>query len=317
MLSTKEKQLGKTRDEISTKLKMALVAKTTLDNHAIHRPEQLDILRTQVATQRAQIQKVQTGESGLLIDWVMDSSTKLLYENIQDLEKQVAGFDQAEFAKIKASYEQKRAEASKIDQQYGAVNEKIKYLNHRTEKITVVLAELDKAKNYLGMIEQIGHTYSRDGPVATSIRSWALNTIALKTSEYLEMLNTKIHRISLAEKTRDVSITCYSKNTPIDIDSLSGGEQISVSLALRLGMAQLLGTSSLDFMILDEPTTHLDSERRRALVRVLSQLSDISGAHGHLQFIIITHDAEIFDDSAVEKIYKFESTDDGTLVTLL
>jgi len=34
-----------------------------------------------------------------------------------------------------------------------------------------------------------------------------------------------------------------------------------------------------------------------------------------MQFIIITHDAEIFDDSSVENIYKFESAPDGTTVS--
>jgi exonuclease SbcC len=132
------------------------------------------------------------------------------------------------------------------------------------------------------------------------------------------MLNTKIHRIALSEKTRDVTITCYSKNTVIDIDSLSGGEQVGVALALRLGMAHLLGSSNLNFVILDEPTTHLDEQRRKSLVRVLSQLSDISNNLSEpLQFIIITHDAEIFEDSTVEKIYKFESSPDGTKVSLL
>jgi len=106
-----------------------------------------------------------------------------------------------------------------------------------------------------------------------------------------------------------------SERPIIDIDPLSGGEQVSVALALRLGMAHLLGSSNLNFVILDEPTTHLDSERRRSLVRVLSQLSNISnGTTGPLQFIIITHDAEIFEDSSVEKIYRFESSEDGTRV---
>jgi exonuclease SbcC len=36
-----------------------------------------------------------------------------------------------------------------------------------------------------------------------------------------------------------------------------------------------------------------------------------------MQFIIITHDSEIFEDSTVEKIYKFESTEQGSKVTAL
>jgi exonuclease SbcC len=82
-------------------------------------------------------------------------------------------------------------------------------------------------------------------------------------------------------------------------------------------MAKLLGSSNLNLMILDEPTTHLDAERKKSLVEVLSQLSSISNSEMPMQFIIITHDAEIFEDSTVEKIYKFESTEAGSKVFAL
>jgi exonuclease SbcC len=156
--------------------------------------------------------------------------------------------------------------------------------------------------------------FSRDGPVATSLRSWALNTISAKASEYLTLLNTKIQRIALSEKSRDISIACFSKNEVLELESLSGGEKVSVALALRLGMASLLGASNLNLMILDEPTTHLDAERKKSLVGVLSQLSNISSSETRMQFLIITHDAEIFEDSTVEQIYKFESTEQGSKV---
>ena len=153
--------------------------------------------------------------------------------------------------------------------------------------------------------------------MATSLRSWALNTISVKASEYLALLNTKIQRIFLSEKIRDVVITCYSRNEVLELESLSGGEQVSVALALRLGMANLLGASHLNLIILDEPTTHLDAERRKSLVAVLSQLSNFTNVGAPMQFIIITHDSEIFEDSTVEHIYKFESTEQGSKVTAL
>ena len=89
-----------------------------------------------------------------------------------------------------------------------------------------------------------------------------------------------------------------------------------MALALRLGMAHILGASNLNFIILDEPTTHLDEERRKSLVNVLSQsfeanLGSIS------QFIIITHDSELFENSNVDMIYNFESSAEGTKVTPL
>ncbi|MFB5628090.1 MAG: SbcC/MukB-like Walker B domain-containing protein, partial [Nitrosarchaeum sp.] len=109
----------------------------------------------------------------------------------------------------------------------------------------------------------------------------------------------------------------YSKNEILDLESLSGGEQVSVALALRLGMASLLGASNLNLMILDEPTTHLDAEHKKSLVSVLSQLSNITNVGKPMQFIIITHDAEIFEDSNIEKIYKFESAEQGSKVIII
>jgi exonuclease SbcC len=320
-LEIKKQQWISQKREISEKLQKAIAARSTLDAHSIQNMRQIEAIRIEVEAQKTQI-KIPTSvntEGGLLQFASIDSHTRTLYETISDLEKQVFGFDQSKFEKLKIDLEKKRKEISQIDQSYGAITEKIKRADERIIKINSILIELGLVKKYLLQIDDIqSSVYDRDGPVATSLRSWALMTISAKASEYLDTLNTKIHRIELSEKARDITITCYSKNNPIDIDSLSGGEQVSVALSLRLGMAHLLGASNLNFIILDEPTTHLDGERRRSLVRVLSQLSDISnGVRGPLQFIIITHDAEIFEDSSVEKIYKFESSENGTKVTLL
>lgn len=318
-LDAQRHELQQLEKETLEASKKAAAAKATLDAHAIQRADQLGAILQEVETQKAQIQKIPlviTTSGGLLEASEIDSHARILYEKIETLQKVIIGFDPTEFARLKSELESKKKEQSKLDQEYGAITEKIAHATQRTEKLGTILQELGHVKEYLGKIDEIQDiVYNRDGPVATSLRSWALSTISAKSSDYLAMLNTKIHRIMLSEKARDISITCYSKNTLIDIDSLSGGEQVSVALALRLGMAHLLGSSNLNFVILDEPTTHLDSERRRSLVRVLSQLSNITnGTTGPLQFIIITHDAEIFEDSSVEKIYKFESSEDGTRV---
>ncbi|HEY8109644.1 MAG TPA: AAA family ATPase, partial [Candidatus Nitrosotenuis sp.] len=316
-LEQKKLEMSREKRECSEKLQKAIMAKSTLDAHSIQNMGQIEAIRSEVEAQKSQIKISSTvnTEGGLLQFASIDSHAKTMYETISYLEKQVSGFNQKEFEKLKTDLEQKRKEISQIDQRYGAITEKIKRADERIAKINSILTELSLVKKYLLQIDDIQTSvYDRDGPVATSLRSWALMTISAKASEYLDILNTKIHRVELSEKARDITITCYSKNNPIDIDSLSGGEQVSVALSLRLGMAHLLGASNLNFIILDEPTTHLDGERRRALVRVLSQLSDITGVTGPLQFIIITHDAEIFEDSSVEKIYKFESSEDGTKV---
>ena len=105
--------------------------------------------------------------------------------------------------------------------------------------------------------------FNRDGMVGISLRSWALGVISQKASEYVSLFNIGISRIELTEGAREISITCYGRPGEIDMDSLSGGEKVAVALALRLSIAYMMGSNKLDFIILDEPTAHLDEDRRR------------------------------------------------------
>jgi exonuclease SbcC len=150
--------------------------------------------------------------------------------------------------------------------------------------------------------------------VGISLRSWALEVISKKASEYASLFNIGISRIELAEKAREIAITCYGRHGEIDMDSLSGGEKVAVALALRLGIAYMMGSNKLDFIILDEPTTHLDEERRKALVKIISEAFR-EGAGPLAQMIIITHDADIFEDSEVDQVYRFAMTADGSHVS--
>ncbi len=309
---------GKNRIELSEKLKKARESEAILKAHSIKDQEDLKKIQHEINVKKVNVKKVPVSITvGNLVEIAqLDSRTKVLFESISKLEQETKGFEEAEFLSLKKSISEKQNELSKIDQQLGAITEKIQDSEKNIISMKNALVELDIVQNYVERLDLIqSNVFNRDGPVATSLRSWALNTISAKTSEYLALLNTKIQRIQLSEKTRDIVITCYSKNQILDLESLSGGEQVSIALALRLGMASLLGASNLNLIILDEPTTHLDAERRRALVGVLSQLSNITNAGMPMQFIIITHDSEIFEDSTVERIYKFESTEQGSKVT--
>ena len=319
-LEKESKLYIKKKSDYEEQLQEIIQAEATLRAHSVSDVNEIIKIKQEVTLQKTNIEKIPiTVNSGKLVEVAsIDSHAKLLYEKIEELESQTQGFDVNVFDDLKDSLDDKQFELSEIDQELGAILEKIRKGEEQIEKITLVLEELNFVKEYISNLEGIQeNVFNRDGPVATSLRSWALSMISSKASEYLAMLNTKIQRIELSEKTRDVSITCYSKSTTLDLESLSGGEQVSIALALRLGMAQLLGGANLNFIILDEPTTHLDEERRKSLVRVLSQLSDItnSASNSSMQFIIITHDSEIFEDSSVEQIYKFESGQKGTIVT--
>jgi len=318
-LENQNEMYEKKKEDFSNVFQQILENETTLRAHSINDKKEIDALKKEISLQKINIQQIPINiNSGLLVEVAsIDSHSKLLYEKIMELENATRNFDENSFSTLKNSLDDKQQELSETDQKLGGTLEKIRNAKELVDKNMLVVKELVFVKDYILQINEIQENlFNRDGSVATSLRSWALQTISAKASEYLNMLNTKIQRVELSEKTRDVSITCYSKNTILDLESLSGGEQVSIALALRLGMTQLLGSSNLNFIILDEPTMFLDEERRKSLVKVLSQLSDITNSlNSTLQFIIITHDSEIFEDSSVEQIFKFESSDNGTIVT--
>lgn len=319
-LENEKDELEQNIDSLSNDLEESKKAETILSTYKIKNESQLDEIIAEIKMKVKQMQKIPiTINSGQLVeDASLDSHAKTIYESIISLEKSTKGFDQQEFLKKIQSRHASIRKLSVIDQDYGHYSGTIKNAKIELEKLGSTLTELKHVQGYVTELEQIQeNVYNRDGPVGKSLRSWALEIISQKASEYLEKLNTKIQRISLSEKTHDVNILCYYRNTTLDLKSLSGGEQVSVALALRLGMSHLLGTSNLNFMILDEPTAHLDSERRKSLVNVLSQLTNLKEDNSSMQFIIITHDAEIFDDSSVENIYKFEPNPNGTIVSRL
>ena len=304
------------KKEFLEKVQKTRDAEATLRAHSINTKEELMEIQKETQIQKVKLPMINNNDLKEISQ--MDDHSKVIFENILKLEVDTKGFSEKEFLNLKNTISEKQTSLSQMDQQIGGILEKIDKAKRQIETIQKVILELKIVKKYVSKLDKVQtNIFSRDGSVATSLRSWALNSISVKASEYLSFLNTKIQRIALSEKARDVSIACYSKTEVLELESLSGGEKVSVALALRLGMASLLGSSNLNLMILDEPTTHLDAERKKSLVRVLSQLTEISNSQTPMQFLIITHDAEIFEDSNVEQIYKFESKEEGSKVIAL
>jgi exonuclease SbcC len=318
-VNSKEKE----RDEYSkemrkfeTKLKEIEKAEAKLEVHSIKTKEELEIIQKETKIKRRQIPLVNNENLEEISQ--IDNHAKLIFDNIIKLESETKGFNEEKFENLKKTILEKRNNQSLNDNQLGEVGNQIKTAEKQSSEIKESILELEKVKDYISRLDNIQkHVFNRDGSVATSLRSWALNSISIKASEYLSVLNTKIQRITLSEKTRDVSIACHSKTEVLELESLSGGEKVSVALALRLGMANLLGSSNLNLMILDEPTTHLDAERKKSLVEVLTQLSGIGKSQTAMQFLIITHDAEIFENEHVGQVHEFKSTEEGSKVTEL
>ena len=314
--SKKEERKAKDEEKIefTNELDKIRDAETILDTHKIKTEEQLLAIQSDTESKEKKLELAKSEK--LEQRSQIDEHAKKIFDSISKLESETKGFDKAKFDEKIKKLEEKRDDKTNNVKNWGVVDYQEQTAKNAITETKESILELEKVKNYISRLDNIQkHVFSRDGSVATSLRSWALNSISIKASEYLSVLNTKIQRIALSEKARDVSIACHSKTEVLELESLSGGEKVSVALALRLGMANLLGSSNLNLMILDEPTTHLDAERKKSLVEVLAQLSKIGKAETTMQFLIITHDAEIFENEYVGQIHEFKSTEEGSKVT--
>ena len=244
----------------------------------------------------------------------IDDFSKSLAEKISKMREQIKELKIQEYTDAKLNRTRLSNELLEINTKMGASQRSIQEATEIIDTSNKILAELEHAAKYVNMLEHIrSEVFNRDGFVGLSLRSWALKMISMKASDYASLFNIGISRIDLTEKARDVEVMCFGRHGEIDMDSLSGGEKVAVALALRLAIAYMMGSNKLDFIFLDEPTTNLDDERRKSLVKIISDAFR-EGVGPLSQIVIITHDAEIFEDSNVDNIYQFVMGADGSIV---
>uniref|UniRef100_UPI0034E247B2 SbcC/MukB-like Walker B domain-containing protein n=1 Tax=Methanothrix sp. TaxID=90426 RepID=UPI0034E247B2 len=82
-------------------------------------------------------------------------------------------------------------------------------------------------------------------------------------------------------------VSVFGPNGRIKVEMMSGGERIAIAIAMRLALAKALAGGAVEAIMLDEPTIHLDSQRRRDLVKVFRKLGTIP------QMLIVTHDSDL------------------------
>ena len=245
-----------------------------------------------------------------------DAHSEQLLSQAGRLEEIASKFDEKEYREKASQLEKLRSEAipsqaAKVQLYKGQIEKD----EEEVRKLTKALGEVQRAGEFVTILTKIrDRVYYRDGPVPSSLRSWALKHIGAKASEYARLFEMGVSSLDLREIAMYISIECYGPRGTIDRASLSGGENVAIALALRFGMAYVMGGYKLDFVVLDEPTIHLDEERKASMVDIISRLGTEDSPLK--QVIIITHDAEIFENAEVNSVYRFEATPDGTKVNL-
>src|SRR5579872_1447111 len=136
-----------------------------------------EISRLQVSTKDIPLEI----SSGNLVQCAIDEYSTDMIKSISTLVQETQGFDVNNFRNLKLKLDQQRRSLSTLDQDIGSVNTKLNLYKDESTKISLILSELQDVKQYVVSLETIrSQIYNRDGPVATSLRSWALDMISQK-----------------------------------------------------------------------------------------------------------------------------------------
>ena len=204
-------------------------------------------------------------------------SSKFNDSDYQEIIKSINGIELKE-ASIKAEMEVKQDNYNKIKTIIEILNEKRKELENISKQIDMFNGLINKVKIYREVFTNM------PGYLSEQIR----NYISITASILYQKISSENVRIEMTED-YEVQLIDLADNRKVkSIKQLSGGEQMSVAIAVRLAMLKQI--TNLDIYFLDEPTINLDYDRRTHVGEVVKDISrELS------QLFVISHD-DTFDN---------------------
>jgi exonuclease SbcC len=247
---------------------------------------QIEELERTERQQEEKIRDIEKKEKAILDEIKKLDFSKEKLENaenrLRQIEKEISRLETERKEKLK----QKEEKEAEITSKKGKI-----------EELEKELKRLEKIQKFVKDLEIIREAFSRDG-VQKLIRQIAAPTMSRFAREYLEKFNLDITDITINE---DFDVSVVKEGEEIPISSLSGGEKVAVAIALRLAITKVM-SGKISTIIMDEPTTHLDEERRRELVEIMKGFFREEASIP--QMIIITHHRELED--VADTVYRFE-----------
>jgi exonuclease SbcC len=195
-----------------------------------------------------------------------------------------ASFDADELARI-------MAEAARLVEERGSMTERLRSAQQESKTLAAEIArvegllddlraardELETLVDLERMLQQFRDTIKEAGP---NIMKALLRQISTEANRIFgEILGDRSAQLSWEN---DYEIVLRRDGNERTFAQLSGGEQMSAALAVRLAL--LRGLTRLDIAFFDEPTQNMDGERRGNLAEQIRRV------RGFDQLVVISHD---------------------------
>lgn len=208
-----------------------------------------------------------------------------LKEKVFNLEDKIKNI---KIDELREKYDILKEELNEIIKKLGSSQEKIENYKKILEKITL---QEEKEKKLLNELKKLEDKSNRAnlirnevGKMGRAISKYMLSGISNIASLNFNKITGRTERIEWSNEEKDKYVLyLVGQERKIAFEQLSGGEQVSVAIAIRGTMTEYFTNSR--FMILDEPTNNLDTERKKLLAEYMGEiLKNLD------QSIIVTHD---------------------------
>ncbi|MCS7103487.1 MAG: hypothetical protein NZ992_06370, partial [Candidatus Korarchaeum sp.] len=215
-------------------------------------------------------------------------------EKVAQLEEKIhaLGFDESSLEEAKTdlrSVEEKLREALRLKGELeGVLKELIKRREElilKSEKLRNLRERKERLEIFRSRVQKVRDLFSKDKGIQSALRERSKPLVERELNEIFGTFGFDYDSIELDDNFTP-TLRRGGRDYPFDI--LSGGERISLALALRLAIARYLISTKIESFILDEPTVHLDDERIESLLEALSSLQIP-------QLIVVTHSPRFRD----------------------
>lgn len=225
---------------------------------------------------------------------------KTYQDLLQEVQKLARSFREEELAGLEDQVERLKIEVAKKEQLLverrallAQQQQKLQALEEAKEQLEQLTAKVKKHVQIRELLEYIRSVFNRAGERIAQVYRKYLAQEANRLYREVAQENVTLewgddYEIILAD-------SFQGKKRERTFRQLSGGEQMTAALAVRLALLGQLSGVNLGFF--DEPTTNLDSQRRDNLAQVIPRITQ-----GFDQLFIISHD-DSFDamtDNVIE-----------------